>query len=202
MELIRISETRWKLALTREDMREYRLEEDGLCGEDATTKRIFLQILEDLGIGRAEDLSHDNFFVRAYPSRDGGCELFVSRISAPHKTPGTTAAKAYLTDALPTADPTEKVRDPAARTARGTRTSLYRFSSPRDLRAARRYADAATTCRERREYLGEDGGYYLLLKENAGTDRDRRLLLLSEFGTPMPPMMEYYIGEHALPLAP
>lgn len=70
MELIIISESKIKLMLTRDDMECYH----------GTTKEMLKEIMEDVKRKCGCTGLDGRIFVQMYPSRAGGCELFVTRL--------------------------------------------------------------------------------------------------------------------------
>lgn len=76
MELIVIDESRIKLMLTAEDMAAYRMAESG-------TKDVLKGIMRDAcrkcGYGGA--VMRGRIYVEMYPSKKGGCELFVTKLA-------------------------------------------------------------------------------------------------------------------------
>ena len=70
MELIIISESKIKLMLTRDDMECYH----------GTTKEMLKEIMEDVKQKCGCAGLEGRIFVQMYPSKSGGCELFVTRL--------------------------------------------------------------------------------------------------------------------------
>lgn len=80
MELIRISESKLKIILTAEDLSDFELTAEDLDYGNTDTKRMLWDLL-----GRAKkevsfDTDGSRILVRLFPSRDGSCELFVTRL--------------------------------------------------------------------------------------------------------------------------
>lgn len=70
MELIIISESKIKLMLTPEDMAAY----------SGNTREVFREIMHDAHEKCGCSPMEGRVFVQMYPSREGGCELFVTRL--------------------------------------------------------------------------------------------------------------------------
>lgn len=81
MELIVISDTRFKIMLSAKDMTEYNIDAMSLDTECARTKRILYDILDRAKKKAGFSGDTDNVFVQIFPSKDGGCELFVTKYS-------------------------------------------------------------------------------------------------------------------------
>ncbi|MCQ2413632.1 MAG: adaptor protein MecA [Clostridia bacterium] len=97
MELLMIGETKCKVTLTREDLSKYRLNPDGLNSENAESKNAVREILNELKGKTGFDPS-ERVLIRCYPSKDGGCEMFVTRLTEPaqEKEPSTARQSSLL----------------------------------------------------------------------------------------------------------
>ena len=80
MEWIRISQNKLKLMLTAEDVRRYALSADAEPGEATPDKSAFRAILTDVRGICGFDATEDKVYIQMYPSKGGGCELFVTRM--------------------------------------------------------------------------------------------------------------------------
>ena len=80
MEWIRIDQNKLKIMLSKEDACKYALYPETASVEDAATRRAFREILcatkSDVGI----DFSEERVYIQLFPSREGGCELFVTKM--------------------------------------------------------------------------------------------------------------------------
>ena len=80
MEWIRISRNKLKIMLSAEDAQHYELD----CGAadlgDLLTRSAFHEILSDVKSQTDFDASEDKIYIQMYPSKGGGCELFVTRM--------------------------------------------------------------------------------------------------------------------------
>lgn len=80
MEWIRISSNKLKIMLSAEDARHYALDCATADYADAVTRAAFREILTDVKEETGFDANEDKIYIQMYPSREGGCELFVTRI--------------------------------------------------------------------------------------------------------------------------
>ena len=82
MEIIHISESKLKVMLTQEDLEDFGIDAQALDYNDVETKELFGALLSH--IKDTADFNTDGYrlLVRLFPSRDGSCELFLSRIDA------------------------------------------------------------------------------------------------------------------------
>jgi hypothetical protein len=79
MELIVISETKLKVMLDACDLEKYPL---CISGEGVVSMKAFREILAAAREKTGFDACSERVFVQAYPSRSGGCELFVTKLGA------------------------------------------------------------------------------------------------------------------------
>lgn len=80
MELIKISNTKLKVMLSEEDMILYDLDTEALDYDNKETRRAFWRILDEAKRKTGFDASSDRVFVQVYPSKKGGCEMFVTKV--------------------------------------------------------------------------------------------------------------------------
>ena len=81
MELTLISENKIKISLTRQDLDEHGITSDALDYDNTETRRVFWTLLDEARKKTGFDAAKNRIFIQIYPSRDGGCELFVSKIT-------------------------------------------------------------------------------------------------------------------------
>ena len=80
MELIVISESKLKIMLTSEDLMEYSLDCNSLDYENTETRRAFWSILDEAKHRTGFDAASEKVFVQVYPSKKGGCEMYVTKL--------------------------------------------------------------------------------------------------------------------------
>lgn len=79
MELIIISDTKLKVMLSADDMEKY--EFNPLDSGDITSRKAFRKILKEVRARCGFDAIGDRVFVQYYPSKRGGCEMFVTKLT-------------------------------------------------------------------------------------------------------------------------
>ena len=80
MEIIQISEGKLKVMLTKADLEEFDLDAQTLDYADSETKELFSALLAHIKETVGFQTDGYRVLVRLFPSRDGGCELFLTRI--------------------------------------------------------------------------------------------------------------------------
>ncbi len=147
MELIRISDSKLKIMLSAEDMAHYAITPEVLNYENTETRRAVWQILDEAKQQTGFDAASDRVLIQVYPSRAGGCELYITKILTP--------AAGNLS--------------PAERPSRAEgRIGVYAFSALGELLASCRQLLRSGYSAESAAYTGEDGRYYLILREKTG----------------------------------
>ena len=80
MELLRINEKKLKVILSEEDMDRYQLDRDTMDYDTTETRSAFWQILDEAKHKTGFDACGAKIFVQIYPSRGGGCEMYVTLV--------------------------------------------------------------------------------------------------------------------------
>ena len=83
MELIRINENKLKIMLSEGDMKQYALDCASLDYDNTETRRAFWSILDEAKHQTGFDAASQRVFVQLYPSKEGGCEMFVTKLGSP-----------------------------------------------------------------------------------------------------------------------
>jgi negative regulator of genetic competence, sporulation and motility len=126
-------------------MMHYAINSDLLNYENTETRRAVWQILDEAKQQTGFDAASDRVLIQVYPSRAGGCEMYVTKVP------------------LPLPHPTE---GEDMRTHEG-RWEIYYFKDLTCLLQACQQLNIRTTLRESAAYASCDGGYYLLLRDEA-----------------------------------
>ncbi len=85
MELLLISENKIKISLTKADLDGYSITSDDIDYDNTETRRVFWTLLDEAKRKTGFDAAKCRIFIQIYPGRDGGCELYVSKISRAEK---------------------------------------------------------------------------------------------------------------------
>lgn len=191
MELILISDNKLKIMLTEEDMFRYEICAESIDYDNTETRRAFWQILDEAKHRTGFDAASERVFVQVYPSRGGGCEMYVTKLGA--ATP------------IHEGEPKKLIADTHNRTKIRGRTIIYLFKSFEALATVcrrlkeMRYSDESAAYAER-----EGDGYFLTLTEQMPTVLSKRTSVgeysfIEEYGKRKLGALEAaYIKEHCI----
>ena len=82
MEMIKISRDKLKVMMTSHDMEKYELDIDKMSYDDINTRTSIGKILEKAKQICGFESVGNKMLIKIFPSRDGGCEIFVSAINS------------------------------------------------------------------------------------------------------------------------
>lgn len=171
MEHILISPGKLKLMLTKSDLDKYNLDTTSLEGEHTHARRAFRALLSDVKRVSGFDAASDKVFIQLYPSRDGGAEIYITRlISADER-----------------AEKNGKHTD-----------GIYRFASLADLLSACSYAYTTPKPSKSSAWQCDDGSYYLITSDNFNAPLEHFEESMRTYGhTVNAKKAEIYVFEHS-----
>ena len=179
MEWIRISQNKLKIMLTAEDARHYELNCENADYTDILTRTAFREILTDVKRETDFDASEDKVYIQMYPSKEGGCELFVTKIGLlleeERKSPVQSGKK-----------------DPSRPRARREGMAAFRFRDFSLLTAACRRL-CALSVRKSNVFRDEHGAWWLFL---SGCEPQKLRFLSSYAREVRADMAKLYLAEH------
>jgi negative regulator of genetic competence, sporulation and motility len=184
MDLIKISDNKIKIMLTPIDLQSYEIKVSELDCTNLETREAFRSIMNEARDRIGFDTGGNQIYVQVYPSREGGCEMFVTKLGllAPMDHPLHPHA----------------IKDTETRGDVGVG-----FESMEHLLAACRRLGTMAFEGNSSAYRTDEGRYYLLLGGLSGKhpplfDRDGILSAMEEYGTKQnAAAIALYIREHA-----
>ncbi len=185
MELLRINERKLKVTLTVEDMTAYSLTCEKIDYDNTETRRAFWCILDEAKHKTGFDAASDKVYVQVFPSRGGGCEMYVTKLTDPQGEPPPITLKKELF--------VEK--------------ALFRFDKLEDMLSAcacliecgfTAPSSAYTVHDAYFLSLGQDGAPPLPERRRGATAAD----LVAEFGIRLDIAAEGWLAEHAACICP
>lgn len=85
MELIVINENKLKITLSESDMKQYSLDCNTIDYDNTETRKAFWNILDEVKHKTGFDAASQKIFIQLYPSKEGGCEMYVTKLGERHK---------------------------------------------------------------------------------------------------------------------
>ncbi len=191
MELIRISENKIKIMLSAGDMSAYDLPTEGLDYCEEAVREAFRAVLKDAGRRSGMDFSDSRLSIQLYPSRDGGCEMFVTRTGDRSEGDGTEELGACRTAPLPQKDGGTEERKP-----RWDRAEAFGFESMNWLLSICRRLKRIGFSGNSAAFRDENGRCFLLIEVPTPLRS-----LITEYGTlESAAAVRLYISEHGKPI--
>jgi len=152
VDLILINDSKLKIILTQDDMASYALTCDNIDYDNTETRRAFWDILDAAKHKTGFDAASERVYVQVYPSKGGGCEMYVTKL---HLS-GEQAVVSVQT--LP--------------------DTVFRFRGLEEISAACTYL-LAGGCRGGKVWRDRQSGFWYLLLEEL---KERDGMVLGEFG--------------------
>ena len=197
MEFIVISESKIKVMMTAKDLEEFELVANELDYANTETKRMFWDVLSKAKRRTGFDTDGQKVLVQLYPSRQGGCEIFVTKI-------GSMYSDEYDEDLFDTPRQTLTEIPVKQRKKRPTEKRQEKlvcsFSSLSDMISLCRILDSRGYSGESSAYISEGARYYLALSEDVKDELSilRKFPFISEFAEEEnPKTSEYFLKEHS-----
>ena len=153
MDLILINDSKLKIILTQDDMASYALTCDNIDYDNTETRRAFWDILDAAKHKTGFDAASERVYVQVYPSKGGGCEMYVTKLSL-------SGERSLVTVQAPPA---------------GT---VFCFNGLEEISRACTYLSAGG-CRGGKVWRDRENGFWYLWLEEL---KERDGLVLSEFG--------------------
>ena len=174
METIIINRSKLKIMLTPPDMQKYAIAAEPPDFTDDATRRALRRIIEDARQGTDFVTDGHRLLIQLYASRDGGCEIFVTRLGEEEPSPDTVPdiVPEDFPDAAPDAGTPEQALlrriftpgAPVGQVRTGTRPAALLLPDVDCLTAVCGRLMSVGYAEESRAYILEDGRYCLLLR--------------------------------------
>lgn len=179
MELILISEKKLKVMLTAADMELYELTCDNLDYDNTETRRAFWNILDEAKRRTGFDAARDRVFVQVYPSKSGGCEMYVTKLRQDTRSATEQNAAVRLSPEPPEED------------------AVFAFKVLPDLLTVCGKLSERGCTPDSSVYLDENGErYFLVFGRDVGAGREPPYTFITEYGVKLDSGLINYIREH------
>ena len=193
MELIRINSHKLKIMLTPADMSHFELRADGFAENGDQSGRSVSLLLKELRERFGFEADEAGLSVQFFPSRDGGCEMFISRSSD---------GKAEEREADTVKEAEKNALQPHRYRSKGScfrRDFAYRFESLEGLLSVcRRLLEIGYIC-ESTAFYDRGHNYYLLLTSLSASPFSipEELGFITEYGSIQSPSgTRLFLSEH------
>ena len=181
MDFLVVNDSKLKIMMGREDMREYEIDGDDIDYENPRIRRAFWRILDVAKEECGFDSAGDKILIQYYPAKDG-CEIFVTKLGLISQGAERTIAKSGKVAMLE------------------TKKRAYKFSDYKSLLGALRMIKPEECERAPQIFKDDNGEYYILTEERISASRAKEISYVAEYGTPLPALISDYIREHATEL--
>ena len=200
MEIIMISESKLKVMLDAEDLQSFSITADELDYNNTETKRMFWEVLNRAKQSSGFQTDGHRVLVQLYPSRSGGCEMFISKLGLICHSEREEDGEPTLT-AMIAKNPRMQSSKPSH--TNSANSAVFGFDSMACLLAVCRRLESLAYDGESEAYLGEDRRCYLFLSDLALSPYlpFDEYSFIGEFGTPENlNSLRHYVQEHASPI--
>ena len=178
MEFLTVGNSKIKIMLTCEEAEARGIRVEDSSYDDPEVRRAFRKILEEAKEKAGFDIGKEKVLIQIYPSRDGGMELFITKLGTISKEAANMISRSEHVTVL------------------SAKRVYYIFPTFEALLGALR-----SVCPEPLEdstlFLLEDGGYCLSFCEREQNPVLSRLSTLSEFGKKINELVAASLIEHA-----
>ena len=201
-----ISDSKLKITLTSDDMAQYELDCDTMNYDNSETRRAFREIFDHAKSLTGFDTAGDRLFIQLYPSREGGCEMYITKlgvICAEKREREGERSRATLPRSAQEAEHAASASPAARGDGERDRTGAYRFEKMESLLCVCRQLAQCRYVSHSSAYRDERDRYYLILRERTGAFGVPcdEFSFISEFGTPEnAESIRLYISEHGFPI--
>lgn len=194
MEFILIDENKIKVMLSEEDLKEFEISTEELDYSNTDTKRMFWDILSRAKHLTGFDTDGQRILVQLYPSREGGCEMFVTKIGE-----GISPDMEENEGVEHTSKPKPRRRPTQKRSGANAYSAVFSFSSIFDMISVCRSLSSIEYSGKSAAYIDEGRRFYLFLADVdiSGYIPADRYSFIFEFGVPESRESAYnYLLEH------
>lgn len=154
--------------LTLEDMIKYDLDCNSASYDNTETRRAFWNILDEAKHRTGFDAASDRVLVQLYPSKSGGCEMYITKVGLLCSTSTNPDTQSFLLPALKETSLAENI--------------AFVFKGIRFMIAACKLATRSGHIEDSCAWIDENGLYYLFTKPSGETNASYFMGIMSEFG--------------------
>lgn len=180
MEFLMIGDSKIKIVLNKDEAEKYRLDTTSADVSGPSARRIFWRILEQAKSQVGFDPAGDKVLIQLYPLKNGGCEMFVTKLGILSDSSARLVSRSDRIAML------------------SKKRSFYAFESLDDIICATRAVRAKSDGTSSPSDVYTDGiRYYLSIEEYGKGGEPVEFPCILEFGTSVTAELSTYISEHA-----
>ena len=179
MEFILISEDKIKVTLSEADLEEFDLVAEELDYANTETKRMFWDVLSRAKARTGFDTDGQKVLVQLYPSKSGGCEIFVTKIGSIYRELCDEHSEEPSHSVLAESVSSKRKRRPSV--SETLHSDVYSFSSLEDMIRVCRELDRRGYRDESLAYISDTHVFYLVLSAHDRSPRES-YPFITEFG--------------------
>ena len=185
MDVLKISESKIKIMLSREDTERLGLDAISADYSDTEVRSKVWNILSRVKSDYGFDYEGEKLLIQFYPSKDGGAELFITKLLNLQKKNEKVMSKSENVTML------------------DTKPRIYKFDKLDELIRAAKIIKRRGGVASSELFYSEEDGYYLNISERGALRFDHicEFAIISEFATPVAKEKYPYITEHFEKLA-
>ncbi len=176
MEFLIVSDKKLKVILTKEDAEKMNFAVADADYDTADNRRTFRKILDEAKTKVGFTTRGDKILIQFYPSKDGGCEIFITKLAPP-------IANGRLDEKYENITVLEKKR------------TMYSFDGMDTLRRFARAAAGRSSIPASDAYTDESGICFLDIEEDCKKDADE-YCYINEFAVRCSNDFRFYVKEH------
>ena len=178
MEFLLVGESKLKIIVSAEEMSKYKLSVTQDAGS-ASQRRAFWRVLEMAKGEVGFDPAGDKVLIQFYPTREGGSEIFVTKLGILSDSSARLVSKSDRISML------------------SKRKSFYIFENASDMiSAAKAIKKLSDELPESDVYVGDDGKYFVAIDEYARGGEPIEFPCMLEYGKSLTADFAVYVEEH------
>lgn len=184
VDVLNISNTKIKIMLTPDDVKRYALDIVDVDYNDAKTRSKVWKILDHVKKNHGFNSDGEKLLIQFYPSKDGGAELFVTKLTGLSRGNERCMSKSENVTML------------------DSRRTMYNFENLGDLIQASKIINGSSNIKKSELFYSDSDGYYLEITERGASRLGQicEFAILLEFATKAPEERIPYITEHYIKL--
>lgn len=179
MEAVRIGDHKLKLSLSAEESRKYGIDGSADCRDTASVRKNVWQVLDAAKGITGFEPSGDKLLVQFYPMREGGCEIFVTKLGVLSESSARLVSSSGRISII------------------SRRRSAYALLPNVNSKMPWQLIKRAVEQNLKADiYLSDNGGIFIVCEELSNDSPEPELVSILEYAVRLPSSSVGYITEH------